>query len=664
MDLGLGTGRARATRRATAQNEPARDLTGAAAWRTARSERAEATRSRLTRGGRAWRRDGGSRGCGVVVHVAIGATRLAPGACAGDAAIATQFDRGSRVSGSRAMPSRAPGGAGRARRATVVASVARPPVPRRLAIPGSPAADARARLSPGAVPREVSQDGGDVSSARDTRRGARVAARGSLRPRGITDEEWARQQRESNPNYRQFTQRAKDHIAAKGPMIGDMVRKNVSPPKPMPGQPPPEDKYLINMEMLFGRHPDMEEPKWRSMKQMSTRSSTECARRRGEDVPGVDPPQRNEKFPPKVFQTPLRPRRYVVTLKNDEVRWVDTVHEELDRAMRHYADAVSATWYTYHQKPDQNKFNSWQYLGSAVGGFVFLTGSIYLGIKRKHAIPTDAIQAIEFAQSARTPQGCAGGGHAGGRRWLGEHRRGSQRGDRLFEKPGVVQAPRRSPQGSAHGGRTGRGEDAHRQGHRGRGGGSVLLHVRVGVCGDHRRRRRRARARSLQARASQRALSHLRGRDRRAGHEARGGGDARDGGARADAQSASHGDGRVHAGHGGRLHRRHQPSRSARPGADAPRSIRSQKSPSPSLGSTRARRFCRFTSRSATSTRTSTPCSWRKSSGALRRRARQHLQRGGGGGGASRRRQDRDSRRDGSDRSRHQRSAPPHPQQG
>ena len=328
----------------------------------------------------------------------IGATRLAPGACAGDAAIATQFGSGSRVSGSRAMPSRALGGAGRARRATVVASVARPPVPRRLAIPGSPAVDARARLSWGAVPREVSQDGGDVSSARDTRRGARVAARGSLRPRGITDEEWARQQRESNPNYRQFTQRAKDRIAAKGPMIGDMVRKNVAPPKPMPGQPPPEDKYLINMEML-GRHPDMEEPKWRSMKQMSTSEFHRVLRDGEAKMFQVwDPPQRNEKFPPKVFQKPLRPRRYVVTLKNDEVRWVDTVHEELDRAMRHYADA-SATWYTYHQKPDQNKFNSWQYLGSAVGGFVFLTGSIYLGIKRKHAIPTDAIQAIEFAQS-------------------------------------------------------------------------------------------------------------------------------------------------------------------------------------------------------------------------------------------------------------------------
>ena len=33
------------------------------------------------------------------------------------------------------------------------------------------------------------------------------------------------------------------------------------------------------------------------------------------------------------------------------------------------------------------------------GGFAFLTGSIYLGIKRKHSIPQDAIQAMEFAQS-------------------------------------------------------------------------------------------------------------------------------------------------------------------------------------------------------------------------------------------------------------------------
>ena len=42
---------------------------------------------------------------------------------------------------------------------------------------------------------------------------------------------------------------------------------------------------------------------------------------------------------------------------------------------------------------------SWQYLGSAVGGFAFLVGSIYLGIVRKHSIPQDAVQAMEFAQS-------------------------------------------------------------------------------------------------------------------------------------------------------------------------------------------------------------------------------------------------------------------------
>jgi ATP-dependent Zn protease len=35
----------------------------------------------------------------------------------------------------------------------------------------------------------------------------------------------------------------------------------------------------------------------------------------------------------------------------------------------------------------------------AVGGFVFLMGSIYLGIMKKNAIPTDLIQAVQFAQS-------------------------------------------------------------------------------------------------------------------------------------------------------------------------------------------------------------------------------------------------------------------------
>ena len=77
---------------------------------------------------------------------------------------------------------------------------------------------------------------------------------------------------------------------------------------------------------------------------------------------------------------------------------MDGVNEDMDRAVLDFANTTNS-WYTFHQKPDSSKFTGLQYLGSAFGGFAFLTGSIYLGIKRKHSIPTDYIQAMEFAQS-------------------------------------------------------------------------------------------------------------------------------------------------------------------------------------------------------------------------------------------------------------------------
>ena len=212
-----------------------------------------------------------------------------------------------------------------------------------------------------------------------------------MRPRGITDEEWERQLRLENPNYRHFSQRAKERIASEGPRLGDMIRRDNDPKK---------RKENIHLG-LMGKHPDLEEPKWKSMKQMSTKDM----------IAGVksgkvltfqvwDAPERNEKakFPPKYFQEPPRPRRYVVTLKGGTKKWVDTVNPEWDKSLRRFADKNNV-WSTYHIKPVVNRFSGIQYLGSAIGGFVFLTGSIYLGIKRKHSIPTDAIQAMEFAQS-------------------------------------------------------------------------------------------------------------------------------------------------------------------------------------------------------------------------------------------------------------------------
>lgn len=238
-----------------------------------------------------------------------------------------------------------------------------------------------------------------VSTLADTaqsNRRTRVVARGSLRPRGMTDEQWATEQRLNNPNYRQFTKRAKDRIREKGPMLGDLVSKEDKARVKEQGLAP---RAEINLEML-GRHPDSDEPKWDTLTQMSSSHFTTHMRAGNLETFQVwDAPERNEKWPPAFFREPLRARRYIVKLKGyDYTYWVDGVNEHMDRAVLDYANE-SNTWYTYHQKPDVNKFTGWQYLGSAFGGFAFLTGSIYLGIKRKHSIPTDAIQAMEFAQS-------------------------------------------------------------------------------------------------------------------------------------------------------------------------------------------------------------------------------------------------------------------------
>ena len=241
------------------------------------------------------------------------------------------------------------------------------------------------RAAPGggvARPRRTEDDVAESEVAR----GDSLVARGSIRPRGITDEEWEQQLRQQNPNYRHFSQRAKERIAKRGPMIGDMRREKIGEVK-------------VTLEMI-GRHPDRLEPEWRKMKMEGTGRMTADMTDRNVTLFQVwDAPQLPDKqlLPDMCHQTP-RARRYVVTLKDGTKYWVDACSEQIDRAMRNFADEQSV-WYTFHQKPAVNRMQSIQYLGSAIGGFVFLTGSIYLGIKRKHSIPTDAIQAMEFAQS-------------------------------------------------------------------------------------------------------------------------------------------------------------------------------------------------------------------------------------------------------------------------
>ena len=241
------------------------------------------------------------------------------------------------------------------------------------------------RAAPGGGVARPRRHDGDADAPESTR-GDSLVAHGSIRPRGITDEQWEQQLREQNPNYRHFSQRAKERIAKRGPMIGDMRRERLG-------------EKNATLEMI-GRHPDRKEPSWRKMKMEGTgRMTTDMADRNVTLFEIWDPPQRPEKqVLPDTFLEVPRARRYVVTLKDGTKYWVDACNEQIDRAMRNHADEHSV-WYTFHMKPAVNKMQSIQYLGSAIGGFVFLTGSIYLGIKRKHAIPTDAIQAMEFAQS-------------------------------------------------------------------------------------------------------------------------------------------------------------------------------------------------------------------------------------------------------------------------
>jgi len=91
---------------------------------------------------------------------------------------------GAAVSGAAVRDARLTGARARARRERGVTACAAP----------------AARVSASPAPSS-SVDATREASSR--RRGARVVARGSLRPRGMTDEQWAAEQRQSNPNYRQ-----------------------------------------------------------------------------------------------------------------------------------------------------------------------------------------------------------------------------------------------------------------------------------------------------------------------------------------------------------------------------------------------------------------------------------------------------------------------------
>ena len=157
-------------------------------------------------------------------------------------------------------------------------------------------------------------------------------------------------------------------------------------------------------------------------------------------------------------------------------------------------------------------------------------------------------------------------------------RRGQGRPDRdrrLPEGSGQVPAPgRQDPQGRADGRPARHRQDPARPRRRRRGGRAVLLHLRLRLRGDVRRRRRQPRARHVRAGQEERALHHLHRRDRRGRPPPRRRPWRRQRRARADPEPAAGRDGRLRSQRGHHRHRLHQPPRRARPGAAAPGPLR------------------------------------------------------------------------------------------
>jgi hypothetical protein len=122
-------------------------------------------------------------------------------------------------------------------------------------------------------------------------------------------------------------------------------------------------------------------------------------------------------------------------------------------------------------------------------------------------------------------------------------------------------------------------QDAAGQGHRRRGQGAVLQHLRLRLRRDVRRRRRQPRARHVRAGQEERALHHLHRRDRRRRPPAWRRPGRRQRRARADAQPDAGRDGRLRDQRGRHRDGGHQPARHPRPGAAAPGPLRPPPTP-------------------------------------------------------------------------------------
>ena len=229
--------------------------------------------------------------------------------------------------------------------------------------------------------------------------GVYIVAR-QIKPKGMSQEKWEQMQKQQDKNYKLFSKRAKERIATQGPRINDTRGT---------------ETYLTYESVAEPL--DLKEPKWSRMKELPMR---EFQRAINSSKPGGmvrtfevwEPPMWGYLPPPPLMTMP-RKRWYKVTLGYDVVDSLDAkkivatkdteyivkpATETLEKACRLIAEQ-RGVWYTYHQKYATNRYGQLQFIGMAVGGFVFLMGSIYLGIMKKNAIPTDLIQAVQFAQS-------------------------------------------------------------------------------------------------------------------------------------------------------------------------------------------------------------------------------------------------------------------------
>jgi ATP-dependent metalloprotease FtsH len=229
--------------------------------------------------------------------------------------------------------------------------------------------------------------------------GVYIVAR-QIKPKGMSQEKWEQMQKQQDKNYKLFSKRAKERIATQGPRINDTRGT---------------ETYLTYESVAEPL--DLKEPKWSRMKELPMR---EFQRAINSSKPGGmvrtfevwEPPMWGY-LPPPPLRTMPRKRWYKVTLGYDLVDSLDATKivatkdteyivkpatETLEKACRLIAEQ-RGVWYTYHQKYATNRYGQLQFIGMAVGGFVFLMGSIYLGIMKKNAIPTDLIQAVQFVQS-------------------------------------------------------------------------------------------------------------------------------------------------------------------------------------------------------------------------------------------------------------------------